>query len=93
MRFPRFFFFPLVAMCLGLLATESAKAGGDDWRPVDPAELALKTSSVEKDADAEALIWEVRVSDEVDGSTVRTVLSHYLRIKIFTERGRERRLF
>ena len=89
MRFPRFFFFPLVAVCLGLLATASAKAGGDDWRPVDPAELALKTSSVEKDADAEALIWEVRVSDEVDGGTVRTVLSHYLRIKIFTERGRE----
>jgi len=89
MRFPRSFLFSLVAVCLGLLATASVKAGGDDWRPVDPAELALKTSSVEKDADAEALIWEVRVSDEVDGETVRTVLSHYLRIKIFTERGRE----
>jgi hypothetical protein len=40
---------------------------------------------VEKDADAEALFWEVRVNDE----DMDTVLSHYVRIKVFTERGKE----
>jgi hypothetical protein len=89
MKSPRFLA-PLVAgACLFLFSAVTALAGADDWRPVDPAELASKTSLVEKDVDAEALFWEVRVADEVDGGTLRTVLRHYLRIKIFTDRGRE----
>ncbi len=73
-----FFVFPAVT-----------RAGGDDWRPVDPALLALKASVVEKDADAEAVFWEVRLEDELDGDSPRTVMNHYVRIKVFTERGRE----
>ena len=88
MRFPHFFHFLLISLCLTAVLPLSAIAG-DDWKPIDPAELALKAPLVEKDADAEALFWEVRVADEVDGDTVRTVLTHYVRIKIFTERGRE----
>jgi len=86
MKFPRSLFslFP-VMVCL-LLSFNSAAAGGDEWRPVDPAELAMKTSVVEKDADAEALFWEVRVDDA--GET-ELVFNNYIRIKIFTERGRE----
>ena len=57
-----------------------------DWKPVDPAELAMKTPVVEKDADAEALFWEVRVDDNPEGDLI---FNHYVRIKIFTERGRE----
>ena len=84
------FFRLLPALGCFLLGTSfTASAGGDDWRAVDPSELTLKTSTVEKDADAEALFWEVRVNDEVEGGTPRTVLRHYVRIKIFTERGRE----
>lgn len=86
---PRFFLLLLVAVCFVLCAFVQALAGGDEWRPIDPAELSSKVPVVEKDADAEAIFWEVRVSDEVDGGSVRTVLSHYVRIKIFTERGRE----
>lgn len=71
------------------LAASPARAFGDDWKPVDPADLALKAPAVEKDADAEAIFWEVHVADDVDGGTPRTVLRHYVRIKIFTERGRE----
>src|SRR5438876_8474356 len=71
--------------CLLACASFATLASGDDWHPVDPAELALKTSTVEKDADAEALFWEVRVDD----STQDLVLNHYIRIKIFTERGKE----
>ena len=79
---------PLFLLCLGLVLPAAVFAG-DDWRPVDPADLALKAPVVEKDADAEAIFWEVRLSDEVDGGTPRTVLRHYIRIKVFTERGRE----
>jgi hypothetical protein len=86
---PRLFLLILVAVCLVLCAFMQALAGGDEWRPIDPADLASKTPVVEKDADAEALFWEVSVADEVEGGTVRTVFRHYLRIKIFTERGRE----
>src|SRR5882672_6506568 len=90
MRWSRRLFLLLpVLTCLLVGGGFAASAGGDEWRPVDPADLALKASTVEKDADAEALFWEVRVDDEVEGGTPRTVLRHYVRIKIFTERGRE----
>ena len=80
--------FPLSLICFALLFPVPGFAG-DEWRPVDPADLALKAPIVEKDADAEAIFWEVRLSDEVDGGTPRTVLRHYVRIKVFNERGRE----
>src|SRR5262245_55035454 len=73
----------LVALACLLLAASQAFA--DDWKPVDPAHMALKESVVEKDADAEAIFWEVRVND----ADQDLVFSHYLRIKIFTERGKE----
>ncbi|MCU1264029.1 MAG: hypothetical protein JWM21_347 [Acidobacteria bacterium] len=79
----------LVSLCLVFLSPVAAWAGGDDWRPIDLADLALKAAVVEKDADAEAIFWEVKVADEFDGGSLRTVFNHYLRIKIFTERGRE----
>src|SRR6266446_975298 len=79
--------------CLLACASFAALAGGDDWRAVDPAELASKTPVVDKDADAEAIFWEARVVDEVEErietAYPRMVINHYLRIKIFTERGKE----
>lgn len=62
-------------------------AGQDkDWRPIAPQELSASTAVVEQGADAEALFWEVRVDDsQADQLSLR----HYVRIKIFTERGRE----
>jgi Domain of Unknown Function with PDB structure (DUF3857) len=91
---PRVLISPCLRWRLALLLVFSAAApvcayAGDDWKPIDPAHLALKAPSVERDADAEAIFWEVRVADEADGREPRTVLSHYIRIKIFTERGRE----
>lgn len=67
-----------------LLAAGPARAG-DDWRPIDPGHLAMKGPVVEKDADAEALFWEVRINDAAED----LVFSHYIRIKVFTERGKE----
>jgi len=85
---------PPVCFSLVLLLAAAAAApvfafGDQDWKPIDPAHLALKAPLVERDADAEAIFWEVRVADEADGREPRTVLNHYIRIKIFTERGRE----
>jgi hypothetical protein len=79
----------LLAISVFLLLPAAVFALGDDWRPLDPADLALKSAVVEKDADAEAILWEVRVADEAENGTPRTVLTHYIKIKIFTERGRE----
>ncbi len=49
-------------------ATPAALAFGDkDWLPIDPSHLSMSAPVVERDADAEAIFWEVRVADEVDG--------------------------
>ena len=82
-------FFPRLAtaasvLCLALILPVAIFA--DDWKPVNPADLALKTPLVEPDADAEALSWEVRIDDS---SPNELSLGHYLRVKIFTERGKE----
>ncbi|HEX8921984.1 MAG TPA: hypothetical protein VF766_10935, partial [Pyrinomonadaceae bacterium] len=75
MKFLRSLFVPLVVLCLVIAAAFPVLAA--DWKPIDPADLALKAPVVEKDADAEAIFWEVRVADEVEGGTPRTVLNHY----------------
>src|SRR5258708_143979 len=73
-----------------IVLVSAAFAAMPEWKPVDPADLALKSPRVEKDADAEAIFWEVWVMDEGEGGSPRTVLTHYVRLKIFTARGREK---
>ncbi len=75
---------------LALTLTSAFAVGGDDpiiWRPITPAELQMKTPLVEPDADAEAIFWEVRLDDK---KANKLSYNHYVRVKIFTERGRER---
>src|SRR5882724_5329123 len=72
----------LLATCFVI----NGAAHGEDWKIIEPADLALKTPVVEKDADAEALFWEVRVDDNPEGDLI---FNHYVRIKVFTDRGRE----
>lgn len=83
--FPRSFLLVLVIACLGVFLAQPSFAG-DDWRAIDPTELAMKSPAVEKDADAEALFWEVRLDDSL---VEEFSLKNYIRIKIFTERGKE----
>src|SRR5262249_19890107 len=73
-----------VPLCL------AADIGAATWAPVNPAELALRSPGIEPDADAEALLWDVRVAHRVDHGTVRTELSNYIRIKVFSQHGRDR---
>jgi hypothetical protein len=90
--FPRVLLLVTVVLCLGLGAS-LAIPGGDEWRPIEKAELESKTPLVDKDADAEVIFWEAKVVDEIEEhieSTVpRTVINHYLRVKIFNDRGKE----
>ena len=94
MRFPAFSVSSLLVVCCLILVSHApaARAAGDDWknwRPIEQSIFRVKEPVVEKDADAEALFWEVRIADEVDFGQIHTVLNHYIRIKVFTERGRE----
>jgi hypothetical protein len=85
MKFPRsLLYLPLFALCL--IASAASPALAEDWKPVTPAEVALKAPVVESDADAEVIFWEVRIDDDPEGDLI---FNHYVRIKIFTERGRE----
>jgi len=72
-----------------LLLAGAARIDAADWKPIDPALLKLKQPRVEKDADAEAVFWEVRVEDDESSGYPRALLRQYLRIKIFTERGKQ----
>ncbi len=83
---PPLFLPTFLLLCLFAAFAATALAFGEDWKPIDPAQLALKTSVVEKEADAEGLFWEVRMDDNEEGDLIFT---HYLRVKVFTERGRE----
>lgn len=60
------------------------------WAPLAREELEMKTPVVDPDAEAEVLFWQVRILDDfVPRAGFKTVLNHHIRIKIFTERGRE----
>jgi len=79
----------LILLPLVLVASlgwSRVSAGGEEWRPVDAADLALKAAVVEPNADAEAIFWDIRIDDT---GWEDLVLNHYVRIKIFTERGRD----
>ncbi len=85
--------FRLILLTIAILLITSVttsrstvKAGGEEWRTVNAADLALKAPVVEPSADAEAIFWDIRIDD---GGANDLVLNHYVRIKIFTERGRD----
>lgn len=75
----------LVAASINV-GSSKALAGGEEWRPVEAADIALKSPIVEPNADAEAIFWDIRIDD---GGETDLVLNHYVRIKIFTEKGRD----
>ena len=82
-----------VVAALGPLAAQSSKpqppAAPPLFGPVDPSELVMTESRVEKGADAEALLWDTRVTDGVDLRGVFTEYRYLIRIKVFTDRGRD----
>jgi hypothetical protein len=76
----------LLAACLtgtGRIATAA------DWPAIAPADAALKAPRIDPQADAEALLWDVRVTDSDERDEFSTILKHHVRIKVFSDRGRE----
>jgi transglutaminase-like putative cysteine protease len=77
-------------LTLVLLTCAPAAAAADKekelWKPLAPSDLAPSKPVVETDADAEALFWEVVIDDS---PMWEVSLSHYVRIKVFDERGRD----
>ena len=80
--------FVLLALVLACVAGSVFAADGvTTWRNISPEELQMKTPKVEADADAEAIFWEIWLDDKKDTSLY---YDHYIRVKIFTERGQEK---
>lgn len=85
---PTFRSFVLFSAFLFVLVFASPAFGFQvEWRPVTPEELTMTEPKVEKDADAEAIFWETKLDDK---KYSKLTVSHYVRLKIFTERGREK---
>ena len=79
--------FSLLAL-LAILAACSLQA---QWRPISAEELALKTSKADPNADAEALFRDVRLLNEAATfGYPHNVVTEYIRLKIFTDRGKEK---
>ena len=77
-------------IALIFISAQYCFAQDKNWQPVSHTELQMKTPQVETDADAEVLFWEVRIVDDFARQTGwESTLNHHIRIKIFTERGRE----
>lgn len=77
----------LLALALALLLA-SAPARAAKWPDIPPEQMQLAQPIVDRQADAEALFWDIRAEDKFE-SGFTTELWHHLRIKVFTERGRE----
>ena len=78
-----------IAVLLAGCAASSPTKAIMQWLPVTEEERNLKAPKIDPDAGAEALFWRVHVVDGIDGTSPQTVLYHYLRIKVFNQRGCE----
>ena len=78
----------LLALIVALIVFP-ASATAQNWEPIDPIQLSMTSPVVEPDADAEAIFWKVDVAhvNVPQGFSLRR--SHYLRLKVFTDRGVE----
>lgn len=78
---------PVLLLLLLSLAIVTLHA--QDWEPIDSFHLRLTEPKIDKAADAEILFWRTKIEDRVRGSDITLVRSHYARVKVYTERGRE----
>ncbi|HYZ86219.1 MAG TPA: DUF3857 and transglutaminase domain-containing protein [Bryobacteraceae bacterium] len=60
-----------------------------EWDKVSDADLKAVSPAVDKDAGLEAIFWRVHVVDERQGDSIQRALFHYVRLKVFNEKGKE----
>jgi hypothetical protein len=82
----KLFFRLSYVFCAAFFLAASGTAQEKGWRPIAPADLQAQSAVVEQGADAEAIFWEVKVDDS---DARELALNHYVRIKIFTDKGRD----
>jgi hypothetical protein len=80
---------PVFVLAIAGVASLASSAPAETWPAIDKAELQLGSPSVDPEADAEAMLWRIRVLDEMDATSIHSDIAQYLRIKIFTDRGKE----
>src|SRR5690349_19608803 len=81
----------LAALCLaGLIPRPAAAANATQaFQPLTPEERALEHSKIDPDADAEILDWDVRIEDGLAGNSWHSTRWNYVRVKVFTDHGRD----
>ena len=70
----------LLSACALVGSSSLITHAADLWRPIDPSELAMAAPLVERNADAEAILWDVRVAYIRNSNEVSTILDHYVRV-------------
>ncbi|MFV0389852.1 MAG: DUF3857 domain-containing protein [Pyrinomonadaceae bacterium] len=79
--------FPFLFIFVLLFCSSAFSYGDVEWRPVSEQEIKMSKGVVNPNADAEAIFWDVWINDR---SSSKLSLSNYVRVKIFTDRGREK---
>ena len=74
-----------LVLLLGL--APAALVAASKWPPLDPADLAAKTSRIDAEAGAEILLREVEMDD---ADPILTAIDTFVRIKIYSERSLEK---
>src|SRR4029077_19061170 len=70
---------------------QGAPAEFISWFPITAAEKELNSPAVDRNAGAEILFWRVHVVDEfLSRVDLQRVFYHYVRMKIFDEKGKEK---
>lgn len=77
----------MVTRFLTCLLVSVTLLSGTDWRPLRPEEMSLKSPKLDPGADAEILLWEVSVEDEVTSQSYQVNYGHYRRVKLFTPKA------
>ena len=72
----------LVALVVPVIAVE--------WRPIEKAELERAKPKLDPDAAAEVIFWDVKIEDRVQGDSVQHLRHNYIRIKLYSDSGREK---
>lgn len=80
----------IAAACLALwlIGPSGQAASAQDWKPVEPALLAETKPVVQPDADAETIFSDIDIFDGFRQRDAETTIRHYVRMKIYTERGK-----
>jgi uncharacterized protein DUF3857 len=78
-----------IGIPLTLLLFTTAHALAAKWESIPPSTLAERKAHVDPEADAEALLWEIRVQDNLSPAGIESEVSQHLRIQVYTGRGAE----